>query len=442
MAAELAAATRGHLAWLVALTLGACYRETAPLATPEARLRWARGLVTPTPLPAEREACGTLADEGAIIARAVARSPRVAALEGEARSLRAAAEVSFIDSPTLRLDNVRLDEVIDGPGRFELGLRVPLSRPGTLDAQADALRHEALAAEAEAREEARRVTLEVRVALARHRGWLALAVVGRLDAAEARAELERLRAGVAKGQALAAELALAELRALEAEGEAARAVAEAARFLAAVTTLTGGDCAMSLAPLSDAERADDTWLARDALVDEALSQRPSVSLRAAAIALASARGWEARAGMWPWLSWAQVGYELTDEPSPRTWIVSIGVDLPIGAWDGAGLDAAARESEAAATVARREIEAIVAEVDAALAEVTARREQLDALERSRARFDATRLAELELAATAGQLDPSELVRLRRELRQLERRRIEAQIGWAEARARLLAAIAR
>lgn len=424
---------------LLALVCAACYREAAPLDTPESRLRWARELL---PTPEERDsACGALGDEPAIIARAISRSPRVAALEGEARFLRAAAETSLGDAPQLRLDNVRLDQMIDGPGRFELGVRVPFERPGTLDAQADAFRQEALAAEAEAREEARRIALDVRVALARHGGWMALAALAGADLEAVQAEVARLRSGVATGQVLAAELARAEVLAIEAEGEAARAEAEAARFLATVKSLVGRKCTVAVGTLAGAHD-DVPSSARDALVDEALAQRPGVALRAARLRLSAARTWEARAATWPWLSWAQIGYELTDDPSPRTWIFSIALDLPIGAWDGAEVDAAEIDARAASEAARREVQAIVAEVDAALTEVSSRRDQLAALERARRRLDPRRLAELEGAAATGQLDPSELFRLRRQLRELDERRIEALIELAEARARLLATLGR
>ncbi len=413
----------------------------APLSTPASQLAWVERLGV-RPLDGPRPtACATVLDETAVVALAVARNPEIASLEGEARWLEASAEASQARAPQLRMNGLRLDEVAAVAPRFTVGLRVPFDKPGTLDAQADALRQEALAVRARAEETARQVTLDVRVALARYQGWQALAQVAADERALSEAELKRLEAGVAARQVAATDLATAELALLEADGNVARTNGEVARWRAVIGAAIGA-CVL-------AEESPDGWAAdavndafeRDALVTTALSERPSVKRYAALSGMASARMWEAKAMAWPWFDWVQLGYEVTQPVAADTWVFSLAIDLPIGNWDGAHEEAAEAETRAVLEAARRDVAMIVAEVDAALVEWRACDAGVDTLTRLRAGFDASRLAALEKAARGGMADPADVFAINRDLGRLELRRVEALIALREARARLLAAIA-
>lgn len=424
---------------LLALAVfGGCYRPVGALTTPDAQLAWVQRL-GPTTTP-DATCPDRALDEAGVVALAVSRNAEIAAFEGEARWLEASADASQARAPQLRMNNLRFDEVLASTPRFEVGLRVPFDKPGTLDAQYDALHQEALAVRARAAEEARRVALDVRVALARYHGWKALVHVAATERGLAQAEVDRLRAGVASKAVGAVELAAAELALIEADGGVARAEGEAARWHAVIAAAIG-TCALPEAAV-DGWRNEVVPGERDALVKTALSERPSLRRYAALAGIAAARRWEANAQAWPWLDWVQVGYELTDPIVTDTWVFSLAIDIPIANWDGAHVRAAEAEERAVKEAARRDVAAIVAEVDAALAEWRACVDTLAALERTRAGFDEARLATLERAAQQGTADPDDIFAIKRDLGRIERRRVEALIALREARARVLAAIAR
>lgn len=407
------------------------------LSTPDAQLAWVERL---GPITTADATCPDGLDEASIVALAVGRNPQIAAFEGEARWLEASADASQARAPQLRLNGLRLDEVVASAPRFTVGLRVPFDKPGTLDAQYDALHQEALAVRARAEEEARQVALDVRVALARYHGWKALTRVAEVERGLAQAELDRLKVGLASKSVGATDVASAELALIEADGSVARAEGEAARWHGVIAAAIGA-CALPDAAV-DGWRDEAAPGERDALVKTALSERPSLRRYAALAGIAAARRWEANAAAWPWFDWVQVGYEVTDPIAADTWVFSMAIDIPIANWDGAHVHAAEAEERAVKEAARRDVATIVAEVDAALAEWRACEDTLAALERTRAGFDETRLATLEKAAQQGTADPDDIFKIKRDLGRIERRRVEALIALREARARVLAAIAR
>lgn len=422
------------IALAVTATSAGCYRSLAPLPTPEGRRAWIERLgIDPKAPPASCE--GTL-DEAQLIARALAADPEIGALEGEARWLEASAEASYAPVPQLRLSGLRTDEIAAGEPRFTTALRVPFARPGTLDAKADELRQEALEARAKAAERRRELTRDLRLALVRHAGWRELERAAATDRARAEAELGRLKAGAAVKQVSAVDVAAGEVVLLEAQGTELRARAEAAHWLATLQAAVGG-CTFGEAPVDVPDVA-----ARDALVAAALGDRPSLALRAAQAGAAAARTWEARSLAWPWLDFAQVGYQLDNPAAPDSWVFSLAIDLPIGAWDGAHVDAAEREERALEDAARHDAAKIVAEVDAAIAAYRAADDALTGLTRVFDGVDRQRLEALRTGARNGTVDPADVYDLERDLARLERRRIEARIALGEARAELFAALGR
>jgi outer membrane protein TolC len=424
---------RGALALAVIVATPGCYRSLAPLPTPEGRRAWIERLGIDAKAPAT---CEGALDEAGLLARALAGDPEIASLEGEARWLEAAADASYAPVPQLRLSGLRTDEIAAGEPRFTTALRVPFARPGTLDAKADELRQEALVARAKAAERRRELRRELRLALVRHAGWRELERMAAIDRARAEAELARLRAGAELKQVSAIDLAAGEVVLLEAQGTELRARAEAAHWLAALQAAVGG-CSFGDPAIDVPDLAG-----RDALVDDALGQRPSLALRAAQAGVAAARTWEARSLAWPWLDFAQVGYQLDNPAAPDSWVFSLAIDLPIGAWDGAHVEAAEREERAVEDAARHDAARVVAEIDAAISAYHAADDALAGLTRVFDGVDRQRLEALRTGARNGTVDPADVYDLERDLGRLERRRIEARIALGEARAELLAALDR
>jgi len=418
-----------------------CYQAMAPLTTPDSQLAWVERLGV-RPLDPVTTTCAGNLDEAAIIKLAVERNPEIASLEGEARWLEASSQVSQADPLQLRVNGLRLDELAASAPHFTVGLRVPFEKPGTLAAQADALRQEALAVRAKAEEQARQVTLAMRVALARYHGWKALALVAQAERALSDSELRRLEQGVAARQVGLTDVASAQLALLEADGNVARAEGEAARWQAVIGAAIGS-CAL-------ADERVEGWQAdrsnangeREQLVRTALSERPSVRRYAALSGLAAAKSWQAKAMAWPWFDWVQVGYEVVDPVIADSWVFSLAIDIPISNWDGAHLEAAEAEQRAVLEAAKRDVSLIVAEVDAALVEWRACNQGVEALAKVRAGFDESRLAAIERAAREGAADPADVFKIKRDLGRLERRRVEALIALREARAHLLTAISK
>jgi len=429
------------LSVLAGLSGAGCYQAMAPLTTPASQLAWVERLGggrLPTQLATT---CPESLDEPAVIALALARNPEIAALEGEAGWLEASAEASLAAPPQLRLNGLRLDEVAAAAPRFTVGLRVPFDKPGTLAAQADALHQEALAVRARAEEEARKVTLDLRLALVRHHGWKALARVALAERTLSQAEFGRLEQGARQRQVALTDVASAELALLEADGNVARAEGEAARWRSVLGAAIGA-CALADENPDGWTLAADGLGDREALVTTALSERPSVKRYAALSGMASAKVWQAKAMAWPWFDWIQVGYEVTQPVAADTWVFSLAIDLPISNWDGAHAQAAEAEARAVLEAARRDVALIVAEVDAALLEWRACDDAIVTLARMRIGFDEPRLAALEKAAREGTADPADVFKVKRDLGRLERRRVEGLIALREARAHLLAAVAK
>lgn len=438
----LAMLARAGLVLLVAPLVG-CYREARPLGTPAARLEWIRALRTPevaaTPAPATTCAAST---EAALIELALSRDANLAEKRGEARALDAEAEVSLAGSPQLRVSNLRVDRLIDGPERLDLGLRIPFERPGTLDARADERRRDADRVRAEGDEVALETRYAVRVAWARLAVAQAIEAVLRDDVALAEAEVARLEAGSRQREVALQDLAGAERERLDASTDLGRARSEVARAQAELARLTG--CATSLATtaLASLEVVPEVDEAPEAALDRALAEHPRLAQRAAALRAAEARRYEAEASAWPWLAWAQVGYELDSDHDARAFAFSLGIDLPFLAWDGAALTQVETERRAIEEVTAREADAIAAAVSSARAEVRAQRDALDGLVRARADLDPERLEALRKGVAQGFVDPDDVFRLERELHRLERRRLEIVENLALARARLLFALAR
>jgi outer membrane protein TolC len=440
---------------LFVLVLDGCYREARTLETPEARLAWIRTLrpvvaTEPSPPTGTQDVCGPLT-EAALIERALTRDAAITEKRGEARVLEAEAEVSLAGTPQLRISNLRVDRLIDGPERLDLGLRFPFERPGTLDARADEIRRDADRVRAEGDEVALETRYAVRVAWSRLAVSLEIEAVLQDDVTLAEAEVARLGAGSRQREVALQDLAAAERERLDASTDLGRARSEVARWRAELTRLTGcevpatrielpdGRSSGGVAELEHVPEADE---APEAALDRALAEHPRLAQRAAARRAADARRYEARAQSWPWLAWAQVGYELDSDHDARAFAFAFGIDLPLFAWDGAALDHADTELRAIDEVAAREADTIARAIAAARTEVRAQRDALAALTKARNDLDPQRLEALRKGVAQGFVDPIDVFRLDRELHRLERRRLEIVENLALARARLLLALGR
>lgn len=426
--------------WTAAV--GGCYRPAVLPDTPAEQLAWVRRFEAPAGRAPDATPCPTHLGEAEVARLARDASAEVQARLAEARALEGLAEVSLADAPELRLSELRLDRLLAGPARAELALRVPIERPGTLDARADAVRHAAAMARAEADEVGREVARDARLAHAR---WVVASErVTQAEQAVALAEAGRARLAEARrrGEADETELLAAELAQTAAQGDLALARSEVTRWWAALAARVGFTPGCTPSP-----NAPD-WVAEARSLTEtpelealALSRRPALGRLAAELARAEARAHEARAATWPWLAWVQVGYEVVSPAAADTWGFALSLEVPVGTWDGAGIEAAEAEQRGLERAARATVDEVAREVTAARDEVEGQLgvlEQLEAL--APPALLRARLEPLRTAARTGQADPDAVMDLERDLLRLERRKLDARLALAEALVRLRAAL--
>lgn len=414
---------------LVAMTLPGCaLTPSGPPAVPPA---WLAPLPSPTATatPAnDGNAC--LANEDFAVSEALARDPRSHRLSDDAAGLLGEAEVSRAGSPSLRLTNLRTDRLASGPARAELALRVPIARPGTLNAERDLVTFEAADLEAEAALARRALATDVRVLWAK--------VLAARDRAALRAlEAERL-AAIATSTATSPENTTLEreaarLELVAAELALATARADTARFASALLAVTGRTpCEAAPAPDPAAALAlaapptGDTFASHPALLKLAAERRHAETARALA----------ARE-TWPWLDWVQLGYEVDGGFAPDTWTLGVAIDLPIGRWSGGAGRAQDLRLRAIDAEGRRVATSLQAEAEAARRELEARLQALSAAETAANALTDERLDALSRLAP-GQVLIRDLRALERDRARLFERLIDARLAALEARARLLA----
>ncbi|WP_434425918.1 TolC family protein [Nannocystis pusilla] len=136
------------------ILLGACFH--APAYAPERSLAALRALEAAPEASQQAASAPPRRPDGAMTADeayalAVENNPELAVAEAEAAV--AAAEVDVarqLDNPSLRLTDFRLADAIAGAPRMDLGVRIPIPRPGTVRTRVAAARLAADAAENDA----------------------------------------------------------------------------------------------------------------------------------------------------------------------------------------------------------------------------------------------------------------------------------------------------
>lgn len=354
---------------------------------------------------AEAPAPGEALDAEQAYAVALANSPDLAVLE--ARAEVAAAEVKAarqLDNPQLRLTNFNIDEAIaDRPG-LNVGLRVPIPRPGTVRARAQGAQAGA-EAEASAAEDARR---QLRAGIYRRFARLAM-LTADLDHVTRAAELQAARrdqVGARVEQAVATRLdaALAGVAHAEARDEVARIRAEIDRIHGELELLlgTGGPHQFRVDPGELQVR--DVALDRGALTEQAMAARPELRAVQSRVGEAEAEAYVARSKAWPWFDWAQVQYRAGPTSTPASFGFGVALTLPIFSWNRGEIRAARALVRQRTLEERAQIAAVAREVDEAVARVERTAARVRELERDLLPQVEAAAREAEAALAAGSLD--------------------------------------
>lgn len=336
---------------------------------------------------------------------ALAQSPELAVLD--ARSEVAAAQVGAarqLDNPQLRLTNFNIDDAIAGGPGMNIGLRVPIPRPGTVRARVKGAELGAEAQESAADDARRQLRGRVYKLFAR----MAMLTADREQALRA-AELRRARrdligARVQQSVSTRLDAALAEVAYAEAHDETARIDAELGRLHGELERLIGaGPQQFQLDPGELQLR--DTELDEEALTARAMESRPELRGVQTRVGQAKADLHLARSKAWPWFDWAQIQYRAGPNATPASFGFGVALTLPIFSWNRGEVRASRALVRQRELEERAKIAAVAAEVDEAAerARRTAKRAQ---------ELEGTLLPQIEAAGreadaalAAGGLDP-------------------------------------
>ena len=365
--------------------------------------------------PAQKDELADALTADQAYALALANNPELAVAEAEAQV--AAAEIDAakqIENPTLRFTNFRVDDTPGGNTGFNLGLRAPIPRPGSVHARVKQARLAADSVHGQT-EAARRL---LRAEIDRRYARLAL-LRADLEALELAATLGDARRGQLKDRldrqaATQLDLALADVDHAETLEERSRLQDQLALTEAELTRLIGPGPPRTFRVDPDTLGARDRPLDMQDLTEQALRARPELRSAQSRVGEAEAAVYLARGQVYPWLSWAQVNYYFvstrptatsTGGVAPASVGFGLALDVPLFSWNRGEIKAAR------ALVRQRQAEerASVALVASEVREALARIERADARVKE---IEATLIPRVDAAAdaakaalAAGALDP-------------------------------------
>ena len=339
-------------------------------------------------------------------ALALERSPDVAALEARADAAHADVKTAGqLDNPQLRLTGFNVDDVIANQTTMNIGLRVPIPRPGTVRARVEGAKHSALG-EASWTEDAKR-QLRARIEtlyarLAKH--------TADLEQAERATSLRALRRdeiAARAEQAVATRLDVAMAQVLQAEAmqDQAKIRDEIAAVENELRRMVGAVDLVTFAIDSTALQVVDAELDRAVLTERAMASRPELRAAHARIVEAQSEAYVARSEAWPWFDWAQLQYRAAPGSPPSAFGFGVALTLPILSWNKGAIRASR------ATVRRREQEerarifAVAAEVEEALDRVERTGRRVEEIERDLLPQIEAATREVKAAMASGALDP-------------------------------------
>ncbi len=339
-------------------------------------------------------------------ALALANSSEVAALEALAETSSAEIQAARqLENPQLRLTGFDVDDVISSQPALNIGLRMPIPRPGTIRARVAGAKvaaegRRSLSADARRLLRERVFKLYARLAMRSAELEQAAQVVALRD--ERRVQLA---ARAEQAVATSVDVAMAEVLYAEAKQAEAEVRIELADVEEELARLAGTRGAVKFQVDPAQLRVESAALDRDALIDRALESRPELHAAHAQLVEAQAQVHLARSEAWPWFEWAQLQYRAAPGGTPTAFGFGVALTLPILSWNRGAIKASR------ATVRQRELEerarivAIAGEVDEAVGRVERTAARVAELERELlpAVEEATRQAEAAIAT--GALDP-------------------------------------
>lgn len=372
---------------------------------------------------------------------ALARSPSLAIQEAIADVAEAQiGAAKQLENPELRLQNFRLEEAILGTPALNVALRVPVPRPGSINAKAEGARQAADGAKAvveAARQRLRADIYKLFARMAALRAQMALET----DAGKVRAQrVELVRARVDKAAATRFDLALADVAVAEATDEGERLLGELSLVEDELRRLTGAGLDVTFHADASELQLVDVGGDVDAMIEQAFAARPELRAAQAKIAQAEAVAYNERNQAWPWLKWAQVGYLAGPGASPRSWAFGINIDVPVFSWNRGKTKVAQALVRQRQAEERAQVIAVAHDVAEAVARVERTAARVRALDEGLiAKLDVA-AREAEAALAAGTLDPLKAADLEGRQISARRQRLAALLEHRVALIELEAAI--
>jgi outer membrane protein TolC len=355
-----------------------------------------------------------------------------------------AEEEGQIDNPQIRIQNIRLDRLVNNQPRVDVALRVTPPRPGEVGARMAVARAEGSAARAEARFEEQAAEAEVRFLFVN-----VLLFDAEIEAATAAAEAQKRLHGIIKArmeqaQATRVDEASAELASKEADYDREELKADRGAAYGALLDRIGlpanADVRLIGDPL-DLERLPELP-SEDAFIAAALKARPEIAAAAALVDAADASIYLEKTQQWPWLSFVQLGYSFApDIQEGLGWTFGAGVEIPVFSVNRGAILRAEADRAAAEAALKGAVEGVVIEVRDRLREARAARDVAIAYARD-AGPAAARAAEAAKAAlNAAQVDATEMELIEERRFKMIMRKLKLLRRYHEAALALTAAAA-
>lgn len=422
---------------LAASFCGGCYHASSysPAST---QAKWramsastGAGTRAPASTSTSSSTPGLTAEE--VYALAVENSGEVIAADAAADvALAEVDEEKQIDNPQLRFTGFNVDDVMASQTAMNIGLRVPIPRPGSVRARAAAARHLA--------EGERAVSAETK-RLLRSDVYKLFAELAKLEAEVTEAKKHTALAAERQAQigaradmqvATALDVAMAEVTHAEAVHDEARLGDEIFAIEAELSRLAGLRGATDFAIDTSDLSLVDLELDREALIELAMASRPELRTVAAEVAAADAEVHVAKGEAWPWFDWAQIQYRASPNRDPAAFGFGVAINLPVFSWNRGAIKATKAAKRGRELEERARIMAVANEVDAALLRVEQTAARVTHVDRElMPKIDAAR-REAEAALRSGALDPVDASEIDERAVDAERLRLDALLEHREA----------
>ena len=375
------------------------------------------------------------------VQRGLAGNPTLKRLRARVRTRRAEiGEARQLLNPSLRLSELRLDELVDGKGELEMALRFRFRRPGTTSARTHQAELRTRRAEADEKDGVRRLIARITIV------FLRLTVLKRdLALVDQQVVLREkqialIRSRVAENAATALELTRAKVPHAQALDVRATLRGRLLRLRQELKLLMGAPPELRVQTVSMTLPVTKLKVSVKSLVQRALKARPELAAAAARVAEAHAEVFLAKQQRIPWFRFAQLTYDFRPNLDPLRFGFAVSIDIPLFSLNNGGVAARQARVLQRRTEEQALIAEIVARVHAWTRRLASRRAQLTQITTTLLPATAQAVKATRAAISAGTLDALRASRVELQHLRAQRSHLAALLAYHEARARLEAEV--